>query len=110
MTYWSASAIASLGSQVTLVAMPLVAVVALHATAADTGILRAVVALPSLLFGILAGALVDRLPRRRVLIASNIVTAVLLASVPLAASAHDLVLAQVFAVSFLAGTAGVFAG
>jgi len=110
MTYWSASAIDSLGSQVTLVAMPLVAVVALQATAADTGILRAVVALPNLLFGLLAGALVDRLPRRRVLIAANLVTAALLASIPLAALGHVLVLDQVFAVSFLAGTTGVFAG
>jgi len=110
LTYWSASAIDSLGTQVTFVAMPLVAVVVLQATAADTGILRAVVALPNLLFGLLAGALVDRLPRRRVLMASNLATAVLLASIPLAALAHELVLAQVFAVSFLAGTAGVFAG
>lgn len=110
LTYWSASAIDSLGSQVTLVAMPLVAVVALQATAGETGILRAVVALPNLLFGLLAGALVDRLARRSVLITANLATAALLASIPVAAVAHRLVLDQVFAVSFLAGTAGVFAG
>lgn len=110
LTYWSASAIDSLGNQVTFVAMPLVAVVVLQATAVDTGILRAVVALPNLLFGLIAGAVVDRMPRRRVLIAANLATALVLASIPLAALAHELVLAQVFAVSFLAGSAGVFAG
>src|SRR5215467_4290534 len=107
MTYWSASAIASLGSQVTLVAMPLVAVVALHATAADTGVLRAVVALPNLLFGLIAGTLIDRLPRRLLLITGNLVAAAALSSIPAAAIANALVLGQVIAVAFIAGTAGL---
>jgi MFS family permease len=110
VTYWLASSIDLAGSQVTYVAMPLVAVIVLKASASDTGILRALSALPSLMFGILAGALVDRIPRRRILIASNIASALLLASVPVAATAHRLALSQVFVVTFLVGVAGVFGG
>jgi MFS family permease len=110
LTYWSAAAIDTLGDQVTFLAMPLVAVVTLQATAAQTGILRATVALPSLLFGLVAGALIDRLPRRRVLVAANLVGALALASVPAAALVHRLVLVQVIAAAFLAGGAGMFAG
>jgi hypothetical protein len=88
--------------------MPLPAVVTLHAHATDTGVLRAVVALPNLLFGMLAGAWIDRLPRRRVLIVAQLLSAAVLATIPLATIAHRLVLAQLFTVAFLSATAGVF--
>jgi predicted MFS family arabinose efflux permease len=90
--------------------MPLAAVVTLQATATETGILRAVVALPNLLLGLVAGAWIDRLPRRRVLITAELVAAVLLATIPLAAILHRLLLAQLFAVAFLSASAGLFGG
>jgi len=97
-----------LGSQITFVALPLVAVVSLHAAATQTGILRALVSLPNLLFGLVIGAWIDRLPRRQVLITSTLVGALLLATIPLAAGLHRLSLPQVFAVAFLSATAGLF--
>jgi len=97
-----------LGNQITFVAMPLAAVVTLQATATETGILRALVALPNLLLGMVAGVWIDRLPRRRVLITAELVAAALLATIPLAAILHRLVLAQLLAVAFLSSAAGLF--
>jgi MFS family permease len=110
LTYWTSSAIAVLGFQVTAVAMPLVAVITLHASATDTGLLRAIVALPNLLFGIVAGVWVDRLPRRPIMIAAGLVGAIMLASIPITSLFGVLVLPQLYVTSFLAGTLGVFAG
>ena len=97
-----------MGNQITFVAMPLAAVVTLQATATETGILRALVALPNLLLGMVAGVWIDRLPRRRVLITAELVAAALLATIPLAAILHRLVLAQLLAVAFLSSAAGLF--
>ena len=58
--YWSASTISMFGDQVSGVALPLAAVLALHAGAAQMGFLTALEWLPSLLFGLPAGAWVDR--------------------------------------------------
>src|SRR6266516_7604600 len=63
--YWSASTISMFGDQVSGVALPLAAVLALHAGAAQMGYLTALEWLPSLLFGLPAGAWVDRRGRRR---------------------------------------------
>jgi hypothetical protein len=58
--YWSASTISDFGDQVSGIALPLAAVIALHAGAAQMGYLTALEWLPSLLFGLPAGAWVDR--------------------------------------------------
>ena len=58
--YWSASTISMFGDQVSGVALPLAAVLALHDGAAQMGYLTALEWLPSLLFGLPAGAWVDR--------------------------------------------------
>lgn len=63
--YWSAQTISMFGDQISGIAIPLAAVLVLHATAADMGYLTALVWLPSLLFGLHAGAWVDRRGQRR---------------------------------------------
>ena len=63
--YWSASTISMFGDQISGVALPLAAVLALHAGAAQMGYLTALEWLPSLLFGLPAGAWVDRRGRRQ---------------------------------------------
>lgn len=102
--YWSASAVSMFGDQVSGVALPLAAVLALHAGAAQMGYLTALEWLPSLLFGLPAGAWVDRRGRRRqTMIAADLGRAVLFASVPVAYALHALTLAQLLGVTFVAG-------
>jgi len=107
--YWSAQTISMFGDQVSGIAMPLVAVLVLHASAADMGYLTALIWLPSLLFGLHAGAWVDRRGRRRAtMIAADVGRFALLASVPAAYALHVLTLGQLFFVAFAAGTFSVF--
>ena len=69
------------GDQISGIAIPLAAVLVLHASAADMGYLTALVWLPSLLFGLHAGAWVDRRGRRRAtMIAADLGRFALLAS------------------------------
>jgi MFS family permease len=103
--YWGASTISMFGDQVSGVALPLAAVLALHAGAAQMGYLTALEWLPSLLFGLHAGAWVDRRGRRRqTMIAADLGRAVLFGSIPAAYALHALTLAQLLVVTFAAGT------
>ncbi len=82
--YWSGQTISLFGDQVSAIALPLTAVLVLHASAAEMGYLSALVWLPSLLFAVHAGAWVDRHGRRRAtMIAADLGRAALLASMPL---------------------------
>ncbi len=65
---WCAETVSQVGSQVSLLALPLVAITVLHATTFQVGALTAVEFSPFVLFGLPAGAIVDRLPRRPVLV------------------------------------------
>jgi MFS family permease len=77
--YWGAQTISMFGDQISSVALPLGAVLALRATPAEMGYLSALIWLPSLLFALHAGAWVDRRGRRRVtMIAADLGCAALL--------------------------------
>jgi MFS family permease len=105
---WTAQTVSFLGDQVTIVALPLVAVLALDASAAQMGLLAAAGSLPNLLFSLHAGAFVDRRGRRRrTMIVTDVVRAAVLASVPVAYWLGALTLAHLYAVAFLAGSLGV---
>ncbi|MFD7834324.1 MFS transporter [Streptomyces sp. NPDC059761] len=88
------------GSAVTLLALPLVAIGTLDATALETGLLLMSEYLAFLLIGLPAGAWVDRLPPRTVLVAGDLGRAALLLSVPLAAWLDALTLLQLYVVAF----------
>jgi MFS family permease len=106
--YWNGQSISMFGDQIGFVAMPLAAVLVLHASAADMGYLTALEWLPSLLFALPAGAWVDRRGRRRVtMIVADLGRFVLLGSVPVAYALGMLGLPQLFAVAFAAGTLSV---
>ena len=106
--YWSASAISMVGDQVTTVAVPLTAVLALHAGAGAMGLLTALEWLPSLLFGLHAGAWADRRGRRRqLMIGCDLGRCALLATVPACWALGVLTLWQLFAVVFAAGTLSI---
>src|SRR2546430_16366597 len=100
---WTGFTIARVGSQITVLALPLTAVLLLGAGATETGLLVAAQMLPSIVAGLFIGVWVDRLPRRPIMIWSDIASAIVIASVPLAAALDALSLAQLYVVSFLRG-------
>ena len=81
---WSASVISALGSAITAIALPLLAVLTLSATPFQMGLLIASETVPILLFGLPTGVWVDRRPKRPVMIAADIGRAALLLLVPVA--------------------------
>lgn len=105
---WGGQSISQVGSQVTIWAMPLVAVLLLGAGPLQMGLLALMGRLPLLLIGLLAGVWVDRLLYRRVLIVADIGRALLIGSIPLAAWFHALSLLQLYLVVFLVGVLSVF--
>jgi predicted MFS family arabinose efflux permease len=105
---WAAQSISQLGDQITLLALPLVAVLTLDASAAQMGFLVAAELLPHLFFSLVAGVWIERTQRRRhLMILADVARALLLASVPLAAAFDVLSFPQVYAVAFAAGTFAV---
>src|SRR2546427_11411026 len=98
---WTGFTIARVGSQITVLALPLTAVLLLGAGATETGLLVAAPMLPSIVAGLFIGVWVDRLPRRPIMIWADIASAIVLASVAVAAALGALSLAQLHLVSFL---------
>jgi MFS family permease len=106
--YWSAQTISMFGDQISSIALPLTAVLALHAGAADMGYLAALQWLPSLLFALPAGAWVDRRGRRRsTMITADLVRFVLLAGIPVFWWLGILSLGQLLVVAFCTGSMSV---
>lgn len=100
---WLAQSISMFGSQFTLLALPLIAALMLNASPAQMGALSAMGTAPFLLFGLPAGAWVDRLPRRPVMIIADLGRAIVLGTIPLAAAAGVLGMPQLYAVTFTSG-------
>jgi MFS family permease len=106
--YFAGQAISLVGDQVSLIALPLVGVLVLHATPAEMGYLISAALLPNLLFSLHAGAFVDRRGRRRqTMIAADLGRAALLATIPIAYEFDALTFAQLYAVGFLIGICSV---
>lgn len=95
------------GGTITYVAAPIL-VYALTGSALLTGVTAATEGLPYLLFGLLAGALADRMDRRRVMVSADIVNALVLATVPIAAAYDRLTAAHVIVVGLITMTVFVF--
>jgi len=108
MKLWTAETVSQLGTQVTLLALPLTAIVILRATPFQVGLLGTLEFLPFLLVGLPAGVWVDRLRRRRILIVGDLGRALLLGSIPLAYAIDALTMVQLYVVAFLAGICTVF--
>ncbi|SEG97220.1 Transmembrane secretion effector [Saccharopolyspora kobensis] len=107
-SFFAAIAGSDFGTQISFVALPLTAVLALGAGAAEVGALTALTTAAFLLIGLPAGAWVDRLPRRAVMITTDVVRAVLYGSVPVAWLLGALTMPQLYAVALLGGVATVF--
>ena len=103
--FWLAQTISLFGDQVSLIAVPLTAVLVLDANASQMGYLVAAELTPNLLFALHAGAWVDRRGRRRqTMIVTDLARAGLIATVPLAYAFDALTMTQLYVVAFAAGT------
>jgi MFS family permease len=103
--YWTGQSVSLFGDQITELAVPLVAVLVLHAGAAQMGYLTAANLVPFLLFSLPAGAWVDRRGRRRqLMLEADLGRAALVVFVPIAYAFGALAIWQLYAVAFLTGT------
>jgi transmembrane secretion effector len=100
---WSAQLVSMLGSQVSLVAFPLL-VLALTGSPAKAGIVGFANTIPVLLFYLPAGVVVDRHDRRTLMAASSVIGAIALGSIPLVLALGHLAFAQIVVVAFVQGT------
>jgi MFS family permease len=105
---WLADAISQLGTRMTFFAAPLVAVLTLHASPFEVALVRAFESLGALLFGLVAGAWIDRLRCRQVLLVTDFVRFAVLATVPVAALLGSLTLVHLYAAMFVVGSASIW--
>jgi MFS family permease len=106
--YWTGQSVSFIGDEITFLALPLAAVLVLHAGAREMGWLSMAGLLPALLFSLPAGAWADRRGRRRaVMIAADLGRAALMVSVPVAYALGGLTLGQLYAVAFAVGALAV---
>jgi MFS family permease len=108
MKLWSAETISQFGTQVSQLALPLVAILTLEVSAFEVALLGVIEFLPFLLLSLPAGVWVDRLPRRPILIVGDLGRAGALASVPIAYAFDVLTIWQLYVVGFGVGCLTVF--
>ena len=108
LTLWSGQSLAQFGAQITELAVPVLAVLLLGASEFEIGVLNAANVAAFLLVGLPAGAWIDRLRKRHVMIAADIVRALALAAVPALWMLGVLEIWQLVAIAFVVGIATVF--
>ncbi len=104
MKIWLASTVSLMGSQVSQLAIPFIAAVILNSTVLEVALLGAVEMAPFILFALPAGAWLDRVRRRPVLIAGDLGRGMALLTIPIAYAAGHLTIWQLYAVGFVAGS------
>jgi MFS family permease len=104
MRLWGAETISQFGTQISLLALPLIATILLQASPLEVALLGTIEFLPFILFSLPAGAWVDRLRRRPILILGDLGRAAALATVPVAFVFDVLTIYQLYVVGFVAGT------
>ncbi|WP_296193912.1 MFS transporter [uncultured Microbacterium sp.] len=108
LRFWGGQASAQFGAQVTELALPVIAVLLLHASEFEVGALGAAGLAAFLVVGLPAGAWIDRLRKRRVMIVADLVRALTLAAVPLLWWAGALEVWHLMVVAAIMGIATVF--
>jgi MFS family permease len=108
LSLWGAETVSQFGSQVTFLALPLVAILVLDESAFRVAALTSVYFLPFLFFTLPAGVWVDRLRRRPILVIGDLVRAVALLTIPIAYWADVLTIWQLYVVAFVTGVGTVF--
>ncbi len=105
---WSAETISQFGTQVTLLALPIIAATTLNVTPFEFGLLSTIEFLPFIFLSLPAGVWVDRLRRRPILIVGDLIRAAALVSIPIAFALNALTIWQLYVVGFVNGCATVF--
>ncbi|HET7182793.1 MAG TPA: MFS transporter [Candidatus Limnocylindrales bacterium] len=105
---WLSMSVSTLGSEVTFLALPLVAILVLRATPVEVAILGAMPFVAFAMFGLPAGVWVDRLPRKRVMVVGDLGRAAVLIFVPIAALTNALAMWELYVINFVAGVLTVF--
>lgn len=103
MRLWAANGISQLGTQVTLLALPLAALFVLKASALEVALLRSFAVLPFLLVSLPAGVWIDRVRRRPLMIVADLGRAAAMASIPVAYWLGHLSIAQLYVVAGVHG-------
>jgi MFS family permease len=104
--FWTGQTISNLGSSFTAFALPLL-IYKLTGSAIDLALSTAANFLPYLLFGLVIGAWVDRVDRKRLMIIANLANAAIIASIPLLASFDLLTVWWIYVVGFTTSTIGI---
>jgi predicted MFS family arabinose efflux permease len=107
--FWIGRGISSIGDEISALALPLIAILILDATPTQMGVISALGYLPFLLVGLQAGVWVDRMRRRRILIWSDVLQAVLLLAIPVAHALGVLRIEYLYALALLIGAINVVA-
>ncbi len=105
---WTAATVSLFGTSISQIAIPVIAVLVLHAKPFEFALIETISFLPWLLFTLPAGVWVDRLPRRRILISSDLARAAMLITIPIASALNVLTIYQLYVVGFLNGVLTVF--
>jgi MFS family permease len=105
--FWIGETISNFGNSITFFALPLL-VFKLTGSAVALGVAFAMFGLPHLFFGLLIGAWTDRLDRKRLMIVVDLLSAAVVASIPIAAAAGVLSIWWIYASAFALATLGIF--
>ena len=105
---WGAGTVSFFGSFITRTALPFAAILVLNSGPVEIAALRGLELVAGLAIGLVAGAWVDRLRRRPIMVAADLGRAALLGSIPLAAAAGALFLPQLLVVAFVAALLSTF--
>jgi MFS family permease len=105
---WGGQTVSQIGSQVTILALPLVAIVVLRATPLEVGLLSAATTSAYLLVALPAGVLADRASKRRVMLCCDLGSMAVIGWVPAAQATGILRLGQLYAVALLASSLSAF--
>jgi MFS family permease len=110
MRLWIGQTVSEAGTQVSQLAVPTVAILLLHATPLQVGLLTALEFLPFPVLGLVAGVYADRLRRRPLMIASDLGRLLALLTIPIAFSLGQLGMGQLYVVGLVVGLFNVFFG
>lgn len=105
---WAAHTISQFGTAISTLAIPLVAAITLDASPFHVGLLAAIEAVPLLVFGLFVGVWVDRYRRLPIMVAADILRAILLLGIPVGAYFDALTIGMLYALALLVGTLTVF--
>ena len=105
---WAAETVSVFGSQISQLALPLVAVIILEASVFEVALLGVIEFAPFILISLPAGVWVDRMRRKPILVTADVGRALLLASIPVAYWLDALTIWQLYVVGFLVGVLTVF--